>query len=139
MAEADGEPKAGKGSGKDKGAAGAGGGTPYEEEALIRALTHVLRRQTLRLLHSSKKPLSPVQVEAALELGEEVKEELSHVSYHMKTLAGLGVISLAAEEQVRGAVKHFYVSNVSGTAWVRGLLKRMQKSDQARLWPKGRG
>lgn len=139
MANAGGKPKAKKGSGRDKRAAGAGAGKPYKEEDLIRALTNALRRQVLRLLHSSKKPLSPAQVEAELKLGEEVKEELSHVSYHMKTLARLEVISLDDEEQVRGATKHFYVSNVSGIAWVRGLLKRMQKCDEEQLWPRGRG
>jgi DNA-binding transcriptional ArsR family regulator len=139
MAKAGDKQKAKNGSGTDRDAKGTEGDPHYKEEDLLRALNHVLRRQALRLLHSSKKPLSPVQVEAQLKLGEEVKEGLSQVSYHMKTLARLRVISLDDEEQVRGATKHFYVSNVSDIAWVRGLLKRMQKCDEAQLWPRGRG
>lgn len=136
MANASGKSKAKRSNGADRGTES---GLPYKEADLLRALNHILRRQVLRHMHSSKKPLSPVQVEAELKLGEEVKEELSHVSYHMKRLARLKVIALDDEEQVRGATKHFYVSNVSGIAWVRGLLKRMQKCDEEQLWPRGRG
>jgi DNA-binding transcriptional ArsR family regulator len=136
MAKASGKPRAKRGSGADR---GTDGGPAYKEADLLRALNHILRRQVLRHLHSSKKPLSPVQVEAELRLGEEVKEGLSQLSYHMKTLARLKVISLDDEEQVRGATKHFYVSNVSDIAWVRGLLRRMQKCDEEQLWPRGRG
>jgi DNA-binding transcriptional ArsR family regulator len=139
MAKTGSKAKAKRGGGADGGAKGTRGGPACKEEDLLRALTNVLRRQVLRHLHSSKEPLSPAQIEAELKLGEEVKEGLSQLSYHMKTLAQLEVISLADEEQVRGATKHFYVSNVSDVAWVRRLLKRMQKCDEKRLWPKDKG
>jgi hypothetical protein len=71
-------------------------------------------------------------------LGAEPKEQLSQVSYHMKVLLRLKVVSLVDEQQVRGAMEHFYVSEVSNNAWVRDSLKRTQKSDEAHLWPKGR-
>lgn len=124
-----------KSAGKGKRANGA---KPYGEDDLIKALNHALRRQTLRLLHASRKPLSPAQIEAKLELGKVPKDQLSQVSYHVKVLVRFKVLSLVDEQQVRGAMEHFYASEVSSNAWVRSTLKRTQKSDEAQLWPKGR-
>jgi DNA-binding transcriptional ArsR family regulator len=135
MAKSGERPKAKKSAGKGRRANGA---KPYEEDDLIKALNHALRRQALRLLHASRKPLSPAQIEAKLELGEAPKDQLSQVSYHVKVLVRLKVISLVDEQQVRGAMEHFYTSEVSSNAWVRNSLKRTQKSDEAQLWPKGR-
>lgn len=135
MAKSGERPKAKKGAGKAKRANRA---KRYEEDDLIKALNHALRRQTLRLLHSSRGPLSPAQVEAKLELGDGPKDQLSQVSYHMKVLVRFKVVSLVDEQQVRGAMEHFYVSEVSNNTWVRNSLKRTQKSDEAQLWPKGR-
>jgi DNA-binding transcriptional ArsR family regulator len=112
---------------------------PYEEADLIRALGHELRRQILRLLHSSGKPLSPTEIEVALGLGDNRAGKLSSVSYHVAVMAGYKTIALVDEQPVRGAMEHFYVSEVSKVAWVRGVLKRTWESDEARLWPKGRG
>lgn len=111
----------------------------YADDDLIRAMTHPLRREALRALNSSQKPLSPQEIEDKMGLTKERKEKLSSVSYHVRELARRGAISLVGEEPVRGARRHLYASNVAGIAWVRGLLRRMQKPDEARLWPKGRG
>jgi DNA-binding transcriptional ArsR family regulator len=111
---------------------------PYEEDELIRALNHVLRRQILRLMHSSKEPLSPTQIEQTLKLGSKPKESLSTVSYHVGVLVDYRTVRLVDEQQRRGAMEHFYRSTVSESTWVRGLLKRTQKSDEAKLWPRGR-
>jgi DNA-binding transcriptional ArsR family regulator len=111
---------------------------PHHEEDLIRALNHRLRREILRLLHSSPGPLSPRQIERELKLGSEHGNTLSTVSYHATVLAEFNAICLVNTRRVRGAVEHFYASRVSDTAWVLGLLCRTQESDGARLWPNGR-
>lgn len=139
MDKSRGRPKTKKGAKKAKRAKRAGGRRPYEEDDLIRALNHPLRRQILRLLHSSRKPLSPTEIEERLELGDDHGGKLSSVSYHATVLARYRTISLVGEQQVRGAMEHFYESRVPASGWVRGVLKRLQKSDEARLWPKGRG
>lgn len=131
-----GSPKQGSGKG---GKANGRGGKPYEEADLIRGLNHPLRRQALRLLNRSKRPMSPVQIEAKLKLGKEPKEQLSRVGYHITTLAGYRLISKVGERQARGAMEHFYSSNVSRIASVRELLERTREADEARLWPQGRG
>jgi DNA-binding transcriptional ArsR family regulator len=108
---------------------------PYETEDLIRALNHRVRRQILRVLNRSRRPLSPTQIEEKLGLGG----KLSQISYHVTTLSAAKVISLVDEQQVRGAMEHFYVSAVSDNALVRGLLKGTQKSDAAQLKPEKAG
>jgi DNA-binding transcriptional ArsR family regulator len=131
-------PKAKEDAQKAKPAKGAGSREPYEEDDLISALNHPLRRQILRLLHSSGKPLSPTEIEKELALGKLPKGHLSTVSYHVTALARHKTISKVDEQPVRGAVEHFYESRVSGGRWVRDLLKRMQKKDEGLLWPGGR-
>jgi len=111
---------------------------PYADDDLIRALNHALRRQILRLLHSSRTSLSPTEIEQKLALGKFPKEHLSTVSYHMTVLAGYKTISLVDAKPVRGAMEHFYESRISEGRWVRDLLKRTQKKDEALLSPKGR-
>lgn len=143
MAKPERQPKASKGRGEGKGAKGKsakGGGNdkPYKEEDLIRGLNHAIRRQALRVLHASKTPMGPAQVDAKLELGNAPKARLSQISYHMKTLAQLRIISLVDEQQVRGAMEHIYASEVADDAWVRSMLKRTQEADEAELWPEGR-
>jgi len=143
MAKPERQPKVGKSRAEGKGAKGKsakGGenGKPYKEEDLIRGLNHAIRRQALRALHASKTPMGPAQVDAKLKLGNTPKERLSQISYHMKTLAQLRIISLVDEQQVRGAMEHIYASEVDDDAWVRSMLKRTQESDEAELWPEGR-
>lgn len=135
MAKSGEQPRARKSAAKAKRSNGA---KPYEEDDLIKALNHALRRQALRLMHASKRPLSPAQIEAKLELGKDPKDQLSQVSYHIKVLARLKVISLVDEQQVRGAMEHFYISEVAKNSWVRDSLKRTEEADEQQLWPKGR-
>lgn len=116
----------------------ANGEKPYTDEDLLRALNHRLRRQILRLLHSSREPLSPTQIERELKLDPGHGNRLSDVSYHTKVLAKFNAVSMVDTRMVRGAVEHFYSSLVSDATWVRGLLSRTQESDEAALWPNGR-
>lgn len=134
MKESEPQPKTKKGAE----AKVAKGDKPYKDEDLIRGLNHPLRRQVLRLLHSTRVPLSPSDIEKDLELGDSEGDKLSNVSYHTSLLARLRIVSLADHQQVRGALEHFYASQVSDARWVKGLLSRTQESDEARLWPRGR-
>jgi DNA-binding transcriptional ArsR family regulator len=111
---------------------------PCRDEQLLRALIHRLRRQILRLVHASPEPLSPCQIERALDLPRDNGRSLSGVSYHMRALADLEVLSLVNTQLVRGATEHFYASEVSDVGWLRGVLSRTQQSDEAQLWPRGR-
>jgi hypothetical protein len=110
------------------------GAKPYAEEDLISAINHPLRRQLLRFIHSANEPQSPCQLAHKLDL----ENMLSQVSYHVTVLARYRVISLSAQRPVRGALEHFYASEVSDVAWLRGLLDRTREADAAALWPKQR-
>lgn len=111
-----------------------------DDEQLLRALNHRLRRQILRLLHaSSPEPLSPCQIERELKLERGDKSrKLSEVSHHIRVLADLNAVSLVNTTLVRGATKHFYTSEASDVGWLCGVLSRTQQSDEAQLSPRGR-
>jgi DNA-binding transcriptional ArsR family regulator len=111
-----------------------GGAKPYAEEDLISAINHPLRRQILRQIHSANEPQSPCLLVHELDL----EKMLSQISYHVTVLSRYGVISLAGQRQVRGALEHFYASEVSDVAWLRGLLSRTREADAAAIWPEGR-
>lgn len=134
MARSDRQDKAKEDPGKAGCTEGSNGGNLYAEEDLLKALVHPLRRQILRLLHSSNEPFSPVQIEKELGLGG----ELSSVSYHVTVLFGYKVLRRTGKRQVRGAMENFYASRVEDVPWLRGVLSRTQESDEKKLWPKGR-
>jgi DNA-binding transcriptional ArsR family regulator len=138
MAKSGQQSKAKKGSGKARGAARSNGGKPYAEEDLLKAINHPLRRQILRILHASEGPVSPVRGTEEMALDGAKGGNLSSVSYHVTVLSGYKAIECVAERQVRGAMEHFYASQVADVAWLRGVLSRTQESDEARLWPKGK-
>jgi DNA-binding MarR family transcriptional regulator len=69
----------------------------------IRAMSHPVRREVLQHIRD-KGERSPV--EASWELGL----DLNNVSYHVRELAKLGYLERVRTEQVRGAVKSFYVA-----------------------------
>src|ERR1700753_2036723 len=78
-----------------------GGKDHTEDNELLIALRHPLRRQTLRSMVENA-PISPRQISDAL------KEPLSNVSYHVRVLADCGVVSLVDMTPVRGSMQHFY-------------------------------
>lgn len=120
-----------------KGAKPTGAVEPCEADELIRAINHALRRQILRYLHSSRKPLSPKQIEQKLDLGDLRSNVLSSVSYHVGVLRDFEAITMVRTEPRRGAVEHFYKSSVSNSTWVRDLLKRTQRRDRTLIWTDG--
>lgn len=72
-------------------------------QALLDALHHPLRRRLLRRYLESRVMLSP------RELADLENEPLSTVSYHVRKLAELGAVKIAAHRPVRGSLQHFYL------------------------------
>jgi DNA-binding transcriptional ArsR family regulator len=79
----------------------AGGEDHTEDNELLIALRHPLRRQILRAMVQND-PISPRQISDVL------KEPLSNVSYHVRVLADCGAVSLVDMTPVRGSMQHFY-------------------------------
>jgi DNA-binding transcriptional ArsR family regulator len=63
---------------------------------------HPARDQILDVMRSYGKPISPTQ------LARITGSTLGSTAYHVRTLVGAGVVELADEGRVRGAVEHFY-------------------------------
>jgi DNA-binding transcriptional ArsR family regulator len=80
---------------------------------IIKALTHPLRIQILAAL--DERTASPS------ELADELKAPLGNVSYHVRQLAGLGLIKLVKRTPRRGAIEHHYKAvgrpQISDDAW----------------------
>jgi DNA-binding transcriptional ArsR family regulator len=74
------------------------------ESSVVRALAHPLRVRILRIL--DERTASP------RELAQELEAPLGNVSYHVRTLAQLGLIKLVRRRQRRGAVEHYYRAHV---------------------------
>lgn len=67
---------------------------------LVKGISHPVRAACLTLLAE--------RVASPREIAEELDEDLSNVSYHVRVLCELGLIELVYEEPVRGAVAHYY-------------------------------
>jgi DNA-binding transcriptional ArsR family regulator len=63
---------------------------------------HPTRDQVLDVMRSYGKPISPTQ------LARITGNPLGSTAYHVRTLAAAGIVELAGEGRVRGAVEHFY-------------------------------
>jgi DNA-binding transcriptional ArsR family regulator len=63
---------------------------------------HPARDQIVDAMRSYGQPISPTR------LAEVTGNTLGSVAYHVRTLRGAGVVTLAEEGRVRGAVEHFY-------------------------------
>jgi DNA-binding transcriptional ArsR family regulator len=90
--------------------------------ALIHALNHPARRQILRHLHAHGES-SPS------EMADSVAFTLSGLSFHARVLSELEVISCTRTQQGRGALEHFYVSNVAGSELVANILLETEGDD----------
>lgn len=85
-----------------------------DENRLLSALSHPLRRQILRQMREVDS-ISPIDMAA------EFKLPVSNVAYHVRVLAECGAITLVDTEPVRGAVKHFYRYSI-GTPWANQII-----------------
>ena len=89
---------------------------------LVKALAHPLRVQILSTLED--------RIASPSDLAAELDAPLGNVSYHVRTLADLGLVKLVKRRTRRGAVEHYYQARgraqVSDRAWaqVPGVVKR---------------
>jgi DNA-binding transcriptional ArsR family regulator len=89
---------------------------------LVKALAHPLRVQILSKLED--------RIASPSDLATELDAPLGNVSYHVRTLADLGLVKLVKRRTRRGAVEHYYQARgraqVSNRAWaqVPGVVKR---------------
>jgi DNA-binding transcriptional ArsR family regulator len=89
---------------------------------LVKALAHPLRVQILTTLED--------RVASPSDLAAELDAPLGNVSYHVGTLADLGLVKLVKRRTRRGAVEHYYQARgraqVSNRAWaqVPGVVQR---------------
>lgn len=67
---------------------------------MLRAISHPLRAEVLRLLHN--------RVASPKELAQELGETISNVSYHVKYLLAEDCVEMLDTAARRGAVEHFY-------------------------------
>jgi DNA-binding transcriptional ArsR family regulator len=88
----------------------------------VKALAHPLRVQILSTLED--------RIASPSDLATELGAPLGNVSYHVRTLADLGLVKLVKRRTRRGAVEHYYQARgraqVSNRAWaqVPGVVKR---------------
>jgi DNA-binding transcriptional ArsR family regulator len=91
---------------------------------MLLAIAHPLRRRILRRLGERGEPTSPIQ------LAEELQGPLGKIAYHVRVLWRLGAVSAAGEQQVRGAVEHFYLSTIKDDPPIETLLEETRKEDE---------
>ena len=96
--------------------------TDINDPRLVKAMAHPLRVQILSVLEQ--------RVASPRELSDELDAPLGNVSYHVRTLSGLGLIKLVKKTPRRGAIEHYYEARgravVSDKAWaeVPDIVKR---------------
>jgi DNA-binding transcriptional ArsR family regulator len=71
---------------------------------LVKALAHPLRIRILAILED--------RVASPSEIAEQLDAPLGNVSYHVRQLAELGLISLVRETPVRGTLEHHYRAEI---------------------------
>lgn len=91
-----------------------GGLNRSDDNDLLAALRHPLRREILRLMESED-TISPRQLSTLLE------QPLSNVSYHVRVLADCEAVALVNTIPVRGSMQHFY-RNAVDAPWARQIL-----------------
>lgn len=89
------------------------------------ALSHPVRREILRALHSANRSLSPKDVSARLS----PRVALSNIGHHARQLRYLGLIEVSEKVQVRGAVQPCYRSLVAEDRSVCMYLQEHEKWD----------
>ena len=91
---------------------------------MLLAIAHPLRRRILRKVGERGEATSPIQ------LAEELEGPLGRIAYHVRVLWRLGALSAAGEQQVRGAVEHFYMSTIEDDPPIETLLEETRKEDE---------
>lgn len=87
--------------------------TSLSDPRIVRALAHPVRLRILSILEE--------RVASPKEIAREIGAPLTHVSYHVRQLAQLGLIKLERTTPRRGAVEHHYrmdaSPSISEEAW----------------------
>ena len=95
---------------------------------IAKAYAHPLRIHILGLLDG--------RIASPSEIATELNAPLTHVSYHVRQLAGLGLIKLVRTTPRRGAVEHHYTSQIkpkiTDDAW--GELPEVVKQNLVSGW-----
>ncbi len=95
---------------------------------IAKAYAHPLRIHILGLLDD--------RIASPSEIATELSAPLTHVSYHVRQLAGLGLIRLVRTTPRRGAVEHHYTANirpkVTDDAW--GQIPEVVKKNLVAGW-----
>jgi DNA-binding transcriptional ArsR family regulator len=92
-----------------------------------------VRDQIVDAMRSYSHPISPTRLSAV------TGNTLGSVAYHMRTLRAAGVVKLAEEGRVRGAVEHFYALVPDNEADLNDPLVGLQKLCGALTLPTGNG
>lgn len=92
---------------------------------------HPARDQIVDAMRSYGQPISPTR------LAEVTGNTLGSVAYHVRTLLAAGVVELAEEGRVRGAVEHFYALVPDNEAEINDPLVGLQKLCGALTLPTG--
>jgi DNA-binding transcriptional ArsR family regulator len=92
--------------------------------ALIHALNHPARRQILRELSGEEAEKSPSEMAQAATIS------LSGISFHARVLCELQVTRCTRTQPVRGALEHFYASNVTDNELVSAILVETEGDDR---------
>lgn len=93
-------------------------------QLLARANTHPLRVSILEVLSIDGRTLSPK------DLSLELQAPLSTVNYHVTELRHSNLVEVVDEQQVRGAIEHFYrvVEHPESERQRRGSRKAAQRA-----------
>jgi DNA-binding transcriptional ArsR family regulator len=93
-----------------------------DDNDLLVALRHPLRRQILRLM-LSEEPISPRQLATVLD------RPLSNVSYHVRVLADCAAVTLVKTRPVKGSMQHFYRAAIEAS-WALEVLELSEPEAQ---------
>ena len=85
---------------------------------LVKALAHPLRIQILSILE--ERVASPSQI------AEEIDAPLGNVSYHVRQLADLKLISLVKTTPVRGTLEHYYRAEMARMMSWRDSVRQIE-------------
>jgi DNA-binding transcriptional ArsR family regulator len=96
-------------------------GDHTDDNELLIALRHPLRRQILRAM-AEQDPISPRQI------SDELRQPLSNVSYHVRVLADCGAVTLVDTAPVRGSMQHFYSPAIE-EPWALAVLGLSENSE----------
>lgn len=90
---------------------------------VLKALTHGVRREALRLLHEAGEPKSAIQ------LTKSIPAPGTKISYHLRVLEEAGVIGLASERLFKGFSEKFFASAVESNALILSILAQTYDDD----------